>query len=98
MTDNLPHYIDDPLMGGPRREHRLILEPVATEKTLFGADSKRFAAGCKAGDWMDPRHYDYNGHAEGFDLHMQDVQAKVHKETEAAQAGEDERPDDSPEA
>ncbi|MFC8640061.1 hypothetical protein ACFUC2_04795 [[Kitasatospora] papulosa] len=93
-----PHYTEDPLMVGPRKEHRLLLEDVGTGKTLFGSDTTHFGAGCAAGDWMDPRRYDYDGHAEGFDLHMQDVQSRVHRATEAARAGEDERPDDHPEA
>lgn len=88
------HYTDDPLMDGPRKEHRLLLEDVGTGKTLFGSDTQLFAAGCAAGDWMDPHHYGFNGHAEGFDQHMQDVQAELYRATEATHAGQDERPDD----
>ncbi|MFD9575354.1 DUF4240 domain-containing protein [Streptomyces sp. NPDC059982] len=67
----MQHYTEDPLMDGPRREHRLLLEPVGTTRSLF-------AAACSAGDWMDPNRYDRNGHFEGFDLHMQAVQQEVH--------------------
>ncbi|RSS94255.1 hypothetical protein EF903_06875 [Streptomyces sp. WAC05292] len=74
----MQHYTEDPLMDGPRKEHRLVLEPVGTTKTLFGAETPVFAAGCLAGDWMNPSRYDLHGHHEGFDLHMQDVQREVH--------------------
>ncbi|MGW0562905.1 hypothetical protein ACWDZ4_20355 [Streptomyces sp. NPDC003016] len=88
----MQHYTDDPLMDGPRRIHGLILEPVGTTKTFFGADAHLYGAACRAGDWMDARPYDDQAHAEGFDQHMADVQQKVH-ETEAATSGQDDRPD-----
>jgi hypothetical protein len=74
------HYTEDPLMDEPRTQHRMMLEPVGTTRSLLGGDAKLYGAACAAGDWMDARPYDFNGHAEGFDLHMQAVQAKVHEE------------------
>ncbi|PRH81080.1 hypothetical protein C6N75_00610 [Streptomyces solincola] len=87
------HYTEDPLMEGPRRKHRLVLEAVGTTTSLFGAEKKLYAAGCEAGDWMDPRQYTGAAHHEGFDQHMAEVQQKVHRETEAAAAEQDDRPD-----
>lgn len=87
------HYTEDPLMEGPRRKHRLVLEAVGTTTGLFGAERTLYAAGCEAGDWMDPRQYTDTAHHEGFDQHMAEVQQKVHEETEAAEAEQDDRPD-----
>ncbi|WP_030372446.1 hypothetical protein [Streptomyces rimosus] len=87
------HYTDDPLMDEVRREHRLLLEPVGTHRTLFGGDTKLYAAACSAGDWMDPRRYDHQAHQEGFDQHMAEVQQRVHAETEADASGDDGHPD-----
>ncbi|MGW0757134.1 hypothetical protein ACWD1Y_11700 [Streptomyces sp. NPDC002814] len=87
------HYTDDPLMDGPRREHRLLLEPVGTSTGLFGAERKLYAAACSAGDWMDPNQYHDSAHFEGFDQHMADVQRRVHEATEAAGSGQDDGPD-----
>ncbi|MEU6632862.1 hypothetical protein ABZ905_31950 [Streptomyces parvus] len=86
------HYTDDPLMDAARREHRLILEPVGTTKTLFGVNAELYGAGCAAGDWMDSRQYGYDAHAEGFDQHMTELQQQLHA-TEAESAGHDGHPD-----
>lgn len=83
------HYTEDPLMDGPRRDHRLLLEPVSTTAKQFGAERKLFAAGCHAGDWMDARPYTDSAHCEGFDQHMADVQQKVRGETEAPATEQD---------
>ncbi|WP_330335612.1 hypothetical protein OHS33_38925 (plasmid) [Streptomyces sp. NBC_00536] len=88
----MQHYTEDPLMDGPRREHRLLLEPVGTTRSLFGAEAALFAAACSAGDWMDPSRYDRDGHFEGFDLHMQALQQQL-RETEAPGEAHHDRPD-----
>ncbi|MFF0754361.1 hypothetical protein [Streptomyces sp. NPDC004267] len=88
------HYSDDPLMDETRPHHRLLLEPVGEATSLFGSTYKLVAAGCSAGDWMDPRPYDMQAHQEGFDQHMADVQRQVHEAaTEAADGAQDDRPD-----
>lgn len=74
----MQHYAEDPLMDGPRRGHRLLLEPVGVTTSMLGTEAL-FAAACAAGDWMDARQYDRDGHFEGFDLHMQDVQRGIHE-------------------
>ncbi|AWI32724.1 hypothetical protein [Streptomyces tirandamycinicus] len=88
----MQHYTEDPLMDGPRREHQLLLEPVGTTTGVL-ITAALFAAGCAAGDWMDPRPYDLHAHMEGFDQHMGEVQRKVH-ETEASEASQGDRPDE----
>ncbi|MFJ5143015.1 hypothetical protein [Streptomyces sp. NPDC088707] len=90
----MSHYTDDPLMDETRKQHQLLLEPVGTTTNLFGAAHLLYAAGCSAGDWMDPRQYDRQAHEEGFDQHMAELQEQAHAaQTEAGSAAQDDRPD-----
>ncbi|MFD8666607.1 hypothetical protein ACFV1U_14540 [Streptomyces microflavus] len=88
------HYTDDPLMNTTRRNHQLILEPITTTTTtLLGTRTDLYRAGCTAGDWIDPRTYDYNAHAESFDQHMTELQEQLHT-PEPGPAEHDSRPDE----
>ncbi|MFD3328572.1 hypothetical protein [Streptomyces sp. NPDC058701] len=74
----MQHYTEDPLMDGPRRDHRLLLEPVGATTSMLGTGAL-FAADCAAGDCMDPRQYDRDCDFDGFDLHMQVAQQGIHE-------------------
>ncbi|MER0443240.1 hypothetical protein ABR738_01370 [Streptomyces sp. Edi4] len=51
MPGDFPHYTEDPRMDAARTQHRLLLEPFATTRSLFGVTETRYTAGCAHGVW-----------------------------------------------
>ncbi|MFJ9719975.1 hypothetical protein ACIRPQ_29285 [Streptomyces sp. NPDC101213] len=68
----LPYYMDDPAMDEARKAHRLQMEPADDERF------QRYTACCSCGSWEAGRPLDAHAAQEEFDVHMGDVQQKVH--------------------